>query len=92
MSEDNEAVKMYREIREDYAYHEDIFQDDDRMKKLKDILNNKLSVVDKTIILLYAENGSLRKAAKMIGVSHATYRSEIKRIRKLIQQYYEDID
>lgn len=41
-----------------------------------------LPVADRIIMLLYAENQSLRKTAKTLGVSYATTRKTVNEIRK----------
>lgn len=89
MKTEREIVKDYREIKDDYAWHPDIFtKDDERVSKLKEIINTKLSLVDKTIILLYADCQSYRKLGKRLGVSHMTIRTECQRIKKIILAEY----
>ena len=62
MSKEQEIVKDYKTIKEDYRFNPDIFtQDDERVSKVKYIIDHRLSQVDKTIILLYADCGNLRK-------------------------------
>ena len=87
---ENEVVKEYRTIKEEYAYNQDILsKDDDRVAKVKQIIDTRLSVVDKTIILLYADCQSYRKLGKKLGVSHMTIRRECMRIKKIILEEYE---
>lgn len=89
MKTEREIVKDYREIKEDYAWHPDIFtKDDERVSKIKEIINTKLSLVDKTIILLYADCQSYRKLGKRLRVSHMTIRTECQRIKKIILEEY----
>lgn len=89
MKTEREIVKDYREIKEDYAWHPDIFtKDDERVSRIKEIINTKLSLVDKTIILLYADCQSYRKLGKRLGVSHMTIRTECQRIKKIILEEY----
>lgn len=89
MKTEREIVKDYREIKDDYAWHPDIFtKDDERVSKIKEIINTKLSLVDKTIILLYADCQSYRKLGKRLGVSHMTIRDECLRIKKIILREY----
>lgn len=89
---ENAIVKAYRLIKEEYAFDPDICcKDDERVRTLKYIIDNRLSQVDKTIILLYAECQSLRKLGRMLGVSHATARTEVMRIKKLILEEYEHL-
>lgn len=92
MSKEQELVKDYRTISQDYKFNGDIFtQDDDRVAKVKYIVDNRLSQVDRTIILLYADCGSLRKLGQRMGLSHMTMRKEIVRIRKIILEEYNKL-
>lgn len=92
MKTEREIVRDYREIKEEYAWHPDIFtKDDERVAKVKEIINTKLSVIDKTIIILYADCQSYRKLGKRLGVSHMTIRREVQRIKKIIISEYEKI-
>ena len=90
MMNENEVVKEYRTIKEEYAYDPDILSnDDERVSRVKQIIDTRLSVVDKTIILLYADCQSYRKLGKKLGVSHMTIRRECMRIKKIILDEYE---
>ena len=90
MKTEKEVVWDYRKIKEDYDWHPDIFtKDDERVGKVKEIINTKLSVIDKTIIILYADCQSYRKLGKRLGVSHMTIRDECLRIKKIILAEYE---
>ena len=90
MMNENEVVKEYRTIKEEYAYDPDILSnDDERVARVKQIIDTRLSVVDKTIILLYADCQSYRKLGKKLGVSHMTIRRECMRIKKIILDEYE---
>ena len=87
---ENEVVKEYRTIKEEYAYDPDILsKDDERVARVKQIIDTRLSVVEKTIILLYADCQSYRKLGKKLGVSHMTIRREIIRIKNIILKEYE---
>jgi DNA-directed RNA polymerase specialized sigma subunit len=91
MKTEREIVRDYREIKEEYAWHPDIFtKDDERVAKVKEIINTKLSVVDKTIIVLYADCQSYRKLGKRLGVSHMTIRRECQRIKKIILEEFNN--
>ena len=92
MTTENEVVKEYRAIKQDYAYDSDIMsKDDERVAKLKKIIDTKLSLVDKTIILLYADCQSYRKLAKKMNLSHMTLRREVIRIKNIILKEYENL-
>lgn len=85
MKTEREIIKDFKEIKEDYAWHPDIMNmDDERVARVKEIINTKLSTVDKTIILLYVDCQSYRKLGKRLGVSHMTIRRECQRIKKII--------
>lgn len=88
---ENEVVKEYRRIKEDYKFNPEIMcQDDPRVARLKEIIDTKLSQVDKTIILLYCDCQSLRKLGKMMHLSHMTIRREVNRIKKIILEEYNN--
>ena len=92
MTNENEVVKEYRAIKQDYAYDSDIMsKDDERVAKIKKIIDTKLSLVDKTIILLYADCQSYRKLAKKMNLSHMTLRREVIRIKNIILKEYENL-
>lgn len=89
MKTDNTIIKDLKEIKEDYRYDSDIFnKEDERVSAVKEIINTRLSVVDKTIILLYIDCQSYRKLGKRLGLSHMTIRREVLRIKKIILQEY----
>ena len=89
MKQENEVVKEFREIRKDYAYLPDIMcQDDPKVSRLKEIIDTKLSQVDKTIILLYCDCLSYRKLGAKMNLSHMTIRREVMRIKKIILDEY----
>lgn len=88
----NEIVRTYRGIRQDYRFNPSIMNDDDeRVARVKEIIQKKLTTVDRTIILLYADCQSYRKLGSMLGLSHMTVRKECLRIRKKILEEYEHI-
>ena len=66
-------------------YEGNIFKDDDRMFKLKQIIEN-LDDLDKAILIVYAEEGSMAKAGSKFNVSAATLYTNIKRIRQVIKE------
>ena len=92
MTTENEVVKEYRAIKQDYAYDSDIMsKDDERVTKIKKIIDTKLSLVDKTIILLYVDCQSYRKLGEKMHLSHMTVRREIIRIKNIILKEYENL-
>ena len=71
-----------KKIQEEYA--DDIFVDDDDMYKLKQIIN-ELDDLDKALLIIYSEEGSMAKAGKIFNVSAGTIYTNIKRIRQIIK-------
>ena len=93
MTTENKVVNEYRAIKQDYAYDADIMSNDDpRVARLKYIIDAKLSLVDKTIILLYADCQSYRKLGKKMRLSHMTMRRECMRIKKIIIDEYDKME
>ena len=72
-----------KKIEEEYV--DDIFIDDDKMYKLKQIIN-ELDDLDKALLIIYADEGSMAKAGKKFNVSAATIYTNIKRIRNIIKE------
>lgn len=66
-------------------YNSDILVDDDNMYKLKHIIN-ELDDLDKALLIVYADEGSMAKAGKKFNVSAATIYTNIKRIRQIIKE------
>ena len=66
-------------------YNSDIFVDDDKMYELKQIIN-ELDDLDKAILIVYADEGSMAKTGKKFNVSAATIYTNIKRIRQVIKE------
>ena len=86
---ENEVVKEFRMIKQEYAFNPDIMSlDDPRVARLKEIIDTRLSQVDKTLILLYVDCQSYRKLGKKRRLSHMTCRREILRIKKIILEEY----
>ena len=92
MTTENEVVKEYRAIKQDYAFDPDIMsKDDERVAKIKMIIDTKLSLVDKTIILLYVDCQSYRKLGEKMHLSHMSIRREVIRIKNIILKEYENL-
>ena len=66
-------------------YEGDILKDDEMMFKLKQIIN-ELDDLDRAILIIYADEGSMAKAGKKLNVSAATIYANIKRIRNIIKE------
>ena len=72
-----------KKIEEEYI--SDIFVDDDRMYKIKQIID-ELDDLDKAILIIYADEQSMAKAGSKFNVSAATIYTNIKRIRNIIKE------
>ena len=66
-------------------YDSNIFIDDERMYKIKQIIN-ELDDLDKALLIIYADEGSMAKAGRKFNVSAATIYTNIKRIRQVIKE------
>ena len=66
-------------------YIGDFLKDDDQMFKLKEIIEN-LDDLDRAILIMYADEGSMAKTGKKFNVSAATIYTNIKRIRQVIKE------
>lgn len=89
--ETDEIVRDYKVISNEYRYKADIMSTDDpRVAKVKWIVDNRLTQVDRTLILLYADCMSLRKLGQRLGMSHMTVQKEIVRIKRIILQEYNE--
>ena len=72
-----------KKIEEEYI--SDIFVDDDRMYKIKQIID-ELDDLDKALLIIYADEGSMAKTGSKFNVSAATIYTNIKRIRQIIKE------
>ena len=66
-------------------YMGDFLKDDDRIFRLKEIIN-ELDDLDKAILIVYADEQSMAKTGKKFNVSAATIYTNIKRIRQVIKE------
>ena len=66
-------------------YEGDFLKDDDRIFRLKQIIN-ELNDLDRAILIVYADEGSMAKAGRKFNVSAATIYTNIKRIRNIIKE------
>lgn len=86
----DEVIAEFRKIKQEYSYNPDIMnEEDERLTRVKKIIDTKLSLADKTIILLYVDCQSYRKLGARLGVSHMTLRREVMRIKNIIMKEYE---
>ena len=73
---------------EDYSFDEnDIFNEDsEQIRKIKWVIDNKLTPSEKTIFLMYTErNSSASATARILKCTPATVRNYINRIRQKIK-------
>ena len=63
----------------------DFLKDDDRIFRIKEIIN-ELDDLDRALLIVYADEGSMAKAGKKFNVSAATIYTNIKRIRQVIKE------
>ena len=87
-----QAFRDFKDIEEDYRFDSSIFtQDADKVAAVKYIIDKKLSRVDKTLILIYADCQSIRKMGQRLGFSHTTIRKEVTRIKNIIMKEYRQM-
>ena len=90
MKTTKEIIRDFKDIKEDYVFDADIMNmEDERVHRIKEIINTRLSLVDKTLILLYVDCQSFRKLGERLGLSHMTCRKEIIRIKDIILSEYQ---
>lgn len=85
-SDSSDDILLY--YPEDYSFNEsDIFNEDsEQIRKIKWIIDNKLTDSEKTIFLMYTErNSSASATAKVLRCTPATVRNYINRIRQKIK-------
>jgi DNA-directed RNA polymerase specialized sigma subunit len=82
------------EIEEEYKPYEDIIFNSDPQKihKIKKIIFNDLDIVERRIILLYADKASMREVGKQLGISTSKTHQIITAIRNKIKQYLKQND
>ena len=66
-------------------YEGNFLKDDDRIFRLKEIIN-ELDDLDKALLIVYADEQSMAKAGRKFNVSAATIYTNIKRIRQVIKE------
>lgn len=72
-----------QKIEEEYIG--DFLKDDDNIFRLKQIID-ELDDLDKALLIVYADEGSMAKAGKKFNVSPATIYTNVKRIRQIIKE------
>lgn len=87
---DNNIVRTYRDIRQDFVLVDPLFTSEpDKVRRVKEIVLNRIPQVDRTIILMYADCGSLREMGRRLGLSHSSVKVIVDRIREdILREYY----
>ena len=89
MSDLHAAAERLQQIRPDYTWDEDVFQEGDpRADAVRCIIERRLSTVDRTIILLYIDCQSYRQLGRLLGFSQTTAFKEVKRVKQRILDIY----
>lgn len=91
MDDPRHIVRDFREIAPDYAPNPDTLfnTEDDRVRRVKHIVQHKLEPWERNVILLYADCGSLRKLGKRLDLSHSSVRRVVDDIKaKILSEYY----
>ena len=87
----NDVLRDYKEIRKDFEIDDSIFNaETDKVRRIKEIVLNRLDQVERTLILLYADCGSLRDLGKRLGMSYGSVKRVLDPIKeKILTEYYE---
>lgn len=87
----NDVIRDYKEIRKDFEIDDSIFNaEPDKVRRIKEIVLTKLDQVERTLILLYADCGSLRDLGKRLGMSYGSVKRVLDPIKeKILTEYYE---
>lgn len=91
MDNPRDIVRDFRDIAPDYAPRPDALfnEEDDRTRRVKTIVAERLEPWERNIILLYADCGSLRKLGRRLGLSHSSVRRVVDDIKaKILAEYY----
>ena len=87
----NDVLRDYKEIRKDFEIDDSIFNAEPaKVRRIKEIVLNRLDQVERTLILLYADCGSLRDLGKRLGMSYGSVKRVLDPIKeKILTEYYE---
>lgn len=92
MENEKDIVRSYKEISQDYTWDPSIFSlEDERVNTVKRIIQQRLTQVERTIILLYIDCQSYRKLGARLGISKETCRQLVLKIRAKILEEYEHL-
>lgn len=90
--EREKLLEDFKRIKDEYAPKSkgDIFFEGDSLpEELKRIVYERLDIVERTFILLYAEYGTFTAIARILGVTHPSVSKEIHRIQAKVRTIYE---
>lgn len=89
---DDKIIRDFKDLAPDYKWDPSIFNaEPERVARIKEIIDTRLSQVDRIIILMYTDCQSFRKLGRRFGLSHSTVRKEVERIKGIIRNYYYGI-
>lgn len=92
MEDEKEIIRSYKEISQDYTWDPSIFSmEDERVAAVKRIIQQRLTQVERTIILLYTDCQSYRKLGARLGISKETCRQLVLKVRDKILYEYEHL-
>lgn len=90
MNDAQDIASLYRSVKDDYRWEDDIMDErDERTRLLFEIVAKTLTPADRVLLITYTEVASFRKMSRLLGLSHTTCRNEIVRIRGQILAEYE---
>lgn len=84
-------IDIYK-ILEKYQIDNDIFCDEEELtRRIKEIIWSDLDEIDRRVLLIYSELGSLRRLGKELNVSSSAAQQKIKQIKnKILSQLKND--
>lgn len=78
-------IEFFNKIIEEYRPVEDIFCNDDAwMDRLKHIIFEDLTEIERRVLIIYSETASMSKSGKILHVSPSAVHKRITQIRKKI--------
>lgn len=76
---------FFKEIMSEYSPDTDIFREDSEfMDRLKHIIFEDLSEIERRVLIIYSETASMAKTGKILHVSPSAVHKRITQIRKKI--------
>lgn len=82
-----DAVDIYKAIRGEFDFNADPFcNDSPKGRRAKWVCSHRLERAEQVLMYLYAELGSVRDLAELLGVARSTLGDELKRIKDKVRQ------